>query len=161
MQFPHHLQEVSDFQFIDCTQTLVDFDYNTNYYLQLVIMLCFFHILCVQYIEYGQQSRDPPVKMQGSITTPGSLALAQVQAQAQPQPPGAPKVPQPGQTSTLVTTTTTTTTVAKTATITRPTSSSFKKDVPVCCALDMHVFHAFARLTMHPCLSALYKYYQY
>ncbi|XP_072292046.1 CCR4-NOT transcription complex subunit 1 isoform X2 [Eucyclogobius newberryi] len=83
-----------------------------------------------EYIEYGQQSRDPPVKMQGSITTPGSLALAQVQAQTQPQPPGAPKVPQPGQTSTLVTTTTTTTTVAKTTTITRPTPSSFKKDVP-------------------------------
>ncbi|XP_071758354.1 CCR4-NOT transcription complex subunit 1 isoform X1 [Centroberyx gerrardi] len=85
---------------------------------------------CVQYIEYGQQSRDPPVKMQGSITTPGSLALAQVQAQAQSQQPGGPKAPQPGQPSTLVTTTTTTTTVAKTTTITRPTPSSFKKDVP-------------------------------
>ncbi|CAL9697168.1 unnamed protein product [Knipowitschia caucasica] len=85
---------------------------------------------CVQYIEYGQQSRDPPVKMQGSITTPGSLALAQVQAQTQPQAPGAPKVPPPGQTSTLVTTTTTTATVAKTTTITRPTQSGFKKDVP-------------------------------
>nr|XP_057931504.1 CCR4-NOT transcription complex subunit 1 isoform X6 [Doryrhamphus excisus] len=82
---------------------------------------------CVQYIEYGQQSRDPPVKMQGSITTPGSLALAQVQAQS--QQPGVPKAPQPGQTSTLVTTTTTTT-VAKTTTITRPTPSGFKKDVP-------------------------------
>ncbi|KAI3371625.1 hypothetical protein L3Q82_024194 [Scortum barcoo] len=81
-----------------------------------------------EYIEYGQQSRDPPVKMQGSITTPGSLALAQVQAQA--QQPGVPKAPQPGQPSTLVTTTTTTTTVAKTTTITRPTPSSFKKDVP-------------------------------
>uniref|UniRef100_A0A8C2XP62 CCR4-NOT transcription complex subunit 1 n=1 Tax=Cyclopterus lumpus TaxID=8103 RepID=A0A8C2XP62_CYCLU len=69
-----------------------------------------------EYIEYGQQSRDPPVKMQGSITTPGSLALAQA--------------PQPGQPSTLVTTTTSTTTVAKTPTITRPTPSSFKKDVP-------------------------------
>ncbi|XP_037622053.1 CCR4-NOT transcription complex subunit 1 isoform X7 [Sebastes umbrosus] len=85
---------------------------------------------CVQYIEYGQQSRDPPVKMQGSITTPGSLALAQVQAQAQSQQPGVPKAPQPGQPSTLVTTTTTTTTVAKTPTITRPTPSTFKKDVP-------------------------------
>ncbi|KAG7244443.1 hypothetical protein INR49_030095 [Caranx melampygus] len=86
---------------------------------------------CVQYIEYGQQSRDPPVKMQGSITTPGSLALAQVQAQAQSQQPGGPKAPQPGQPSTLVTTTTTTTTAAKTTTITRPTASSgFKKDVP-------------------------------
>uniref|UniRef100_UPI0037E7A4AE CCR4-NOT transcription complex subunit 1 isoform X1 n=1 Tax=Semicossyphus pulcher TaxID=241346 RepID=UPI0037E7A4AE len=83
---------------------------------------------CVQYIEYGQQSRDPPVKMQGSITTPGSLALAHVQAQT--QQPGGPKAPQPGQPSTLVTTTTTTTTVAKTTTITRPTPSSFKKDVP-------------------------------
>ncbi|XP_067444862.1 CCR4-NOT transcription complex subunit 1 isoform X3 [Thunnus thynnus] len=83
-----------------------------------------------EYIEYGQQSRDPPVKMQGSITTPGSLALAQVQAQAQSQQPGVPKAPQPGQPSTLVTTTTTTTTVAKTTTITRPTPSSFKKDVP-------------------------------
>ncbi|XP_054476254.1 CCR4-NOT transcription complex subunit 1 isoform X1 [Anoplopoma fimbria] len=83
---------------------------------------------CVQYIEYGQQSRDPPVKMQGSITTPGSLALAQVQAQS--QQPGVPKAPQPGQPSTLVTTTTTTTTVAKTPTITRPTPSTFKKDVP-------------------------------
>ncbi|XP_026220385.1 CCR4-NOT transcription complex subunit 1 isoform X1 [Anabas testudineus] len=85
---------------------------------------------CVQYIEYGQQSRDPPVKMQGSITTPGSLALAQVQAQAQSQQPGVPKAPQPGQPSTLVTTTTTTTTVSKTTTITRPTPSGFKKDVP-------------------------------
>ncbi|XP_068168258.1 CCR4-NOT transcription complex subunit 1 isoform X2 [Antennarius striatus] len=85
---------------------------------------------CVQYIEYGQQSRDPPVKMQGSITTPGSLALAHVQAQAQSQQPGVPKAPQPGQPSTLVTTTTTTTTAAKTTTITRPTPSSFKKDVP-------------------------------
>ncbi|XP_054476262.1 CCR4-NOT transcription complex subunit 1 isoform X8 [Anoplopoma fimbria] len=81
-----------------------------------------------EYIEYGQQSRDPPVKMQGSITTPGSLALAQVQAQS--QQPGVPKAPQPGQPSTLVTTTTTTTTVAKTPTITRPTPSTFKKDVP-------------------------------
>lgn len=85
---------------------------------------------CVQYIEYGQQSRDPPVKMQGSITTPGSLALAQVQAQAQSQQPGVPNAPQQGQPSTLVTTTTTTTTVAKTPTITRPTPSTFKKDVP-------------------------------
>ncbi|AWP08872.1 putative CCR4-NOT transcription complex subunit 1-like [Scophthalmus maximus] len=81
-----------------------------------------------EYIEYGQQSRDPPVKMQGSITTPGSLALAQVQAQS--QQPGGPKPPQPGQPSTLVTTTTTTTTAAKTTTITRPTTTSFKKDVP-------------------------------
>ncbi|XP_013980687.1 CCR4-NOT transcription complex subunit 1 isoform X18 [Salmo salar] len=80
---------------------------------------------CVQYIEYGQQSRDPPVKMQGSITTPGSLAFAQAQAQSQP-----PKAPQPGQPSTLVTTATTTTTVTKTTTITRPTPGSFKKDVP-------------------------------
>ncbi|KAI9537970.1 CCR4-NOT transcription complex subunit 1 [Dissostichus eleginoides] len=79
-----------------------------------------------EYIEYGQQSRDPPVKMQGSITTPGSLALAQVQSQQ----PGVPKAPQPGQPSTLVTTTTTTTTVAKTPTIARPTPSTFKKDVP-------------------------------
>ncbi|XP_056455115.1 CCR4-NOT transcription complex subunit 1 isoform X3 [Gadus chalcogrammus] len=85
-------------------------------------------ILCVQYIEYGQQSRDPPVKLQGSITTPGSLALAQVQAQS--QQPGVPKAPQPGQASTLVTTTTATTTVAKTTTIARPTPSGFKKDVP-------------------------------
>ncbi|XP_008298945.1 CCR4-NOT transcription complex subunit 1 isoform X8 [Stegastes partitus] len=83
-----------------------------------------------EYIEYGQQSRDPPVKMQGSITTPGSLALAQVQAQTQSQPPAGLKAPQPGQPSTLVTTTTTTTTAAKTTTITRPTPSSFKKDVP-------------------------------
>ncbi|XP_041852398.1 CCR4-NOT transcription complex subunit 1 isoform X3 [Melanotaenia boesemani] len=81
-----------------------------------------------EYIEYGQQSRDPPVKMQGSITTPGSLALAQVQAQSQ-QPAGL-KAPQPGQPSTLVTTTTTTTTASKTTTITRPTPSSFKKDMP-------------------------------
>ncbi|XP_035388325.1 CCR4-NOT transcription complex subunit 1 isoform X9 [Electrophorus electricus] len=78
-----------------------------------------------EYIEYGQQSRDPPVKMQGSITTPGSLALAQAQAQSQPT-----KAPQPGQASTLVTTTTTTTTVAKTTTISRPTAVGFKKDVP-------------------------------
>ncbi|XP_041077409.1 CCR4-NOT transcription complex subunit 1-like isoform X2 [Polyodon spathula] len=80
---------------------------------------------CVQYIEYGQQSRDPPVKMQGSITTPGSLALAQAQAQAQVPP----KAPLPGQVSTIVTTSTTAT-VAKTTTITRPTGVSFKKDVP-------------------------------
>ncbi|XP_066569695.1 CCR4-NOT transcription complex subunit 1 isoform X8 [Amia ocellicauda] len=80
---------------------------------------------CVQYIEYGQQSRDPPVKMQGSITTPGSLALAQAQAQAQVPP----KASLPGPVSTMVTTPPTTT-VAKTTTITRPTGVSFKKDVP-------------------------------
>uniref|UniRef100_A0AAX7VW06 CCR4-NOT transcription complex subunit 1 n=1 Tax=Astatotilapia calliptera TaxID=8154 RepID=A0AAX7VW06_ASTCA len=68
-----------------------------------------------EYIEYGQQSRDPPVKMQGSITTPGSLALVQAQ---------------PGQPSTLVTTTTTTPTASKTSTIARPTATNFKKDVP-------------------------------
>ncbi|KTG44811.1 hypothetical protein cypCar_00007123 [Cyprinus carpio] len=79
-----------------------------------------------EYIEYGQQSRDPPVKMQGSITTPGSLALAQAQAQSQ-----TPKAPQPAQASTLVTTATTTTTAAKTTTITRPTAVGPKKDVPV------------------------------
>uniref|UniRef100_A0A8C2FYI6 CCR4-NOT transcription complex, subunit 1 n=1 Tax=Cyprinus carpio TaxID=7962 RepID=A0A8C2FYI6_CYPCA len=78
-----------------------------------------------EYIEYGQQSRDPPVKMQGSITTPGSLALAQAQAQSQ-----TPKAPQPAQASTLVTTATTTTTAAKTTTITRPTAVGPKKDVP-------------------------------
>ncbi|XP_068595811.1 CCR4-NOT transcription complex subunit 1 [Brachionichthys hirsutus] len=83
-----------------------------------------------EYIEYGQQSRDPPVKMQGSITTPGSLALAHVQAQAQSQQPGVPKASQPSQASTLVTTATTAATAAKTATIARPTPSSFKKDVP-------------------------------
>lgn len=83
-----------------------------------------------EYIEYGQQSRDPPVKMQGSITTPGSLALAQVQAQAQSQQTTGLKPPQPGQPSTLVTTTTTTTTATKTSTIARPTPSNFKKDVP-------------------------------
>ncbi|XP_062477144.1 CCR4-NOT transcription complex subunit 1 isoform X12 [Pezoporus occidentalis] len=78
-----------------------------------------------EYIEYGQQSRDPPVKMQGSITTPGSIALAQAQAQAQVPA----KAPLAGQVSTVVTTSTTTT-VAKTITITRPTGVSFKKDVP-------------------------------
>uniref|UniRef100_A0A671QAX9 CCR4-NOT transcription complex subunit 1 n=1 Tax=Sinocyclocheilus anshuiensis TaxID=1608454 RepID=A0A671QAX9_9TELE len=78
-----------------------------------------------EYIEYGQQSRDPPVKMQGSITTPGSLALAQAQAQSQ-----TPKAPQPGLASTLVTTAITTTTAAKTTTITRPTAVGPKKDVP-------------------------------
>ncbi|XP_014265047.1 CCR4-NOT transcription complex subunit 1 isoform X3 [Maylandia zebra] len=81
-----------------------------------------------EYIEYGQQSRDPPVKMQGSITTPGSLAL--VQAQAQSQQPAGLKAPQPGQPSTLVTTTTTTPTASKTSTIARPTATNFKKDVP-------------------------------
>uniref|UniRef100_A0A3B3Y956 CCR4-NOT transcription complex subunit 1 n=1 Tax=Poecilia mexicana TaxID=48701 RepID=A0A3B3Y956_9TELE len=82
-----------------------------------------------EYIEYGQQSRDPPVKMQGSITTPGSVALAHAQAQSQ-QPPSL-KAPQPGQPSTLATTTTTTTTTAaKTGTISRPTQSTFKKDMP-------------------------------
>ncbi|XP_073163432.1 CCR4-NOT transcription complex subunit 1 isoform X9 [Lepidochelys kempii] len=79
-----------------------------------------------EYIEYGQQSRDPPVKMQGSITTPGSIALAQAQAQAQVPA----KAPLAGQVSTIVTTSTTPTTVAKTITITRPTGVSFKKDVP-------------------------------
>uniref|UniRef100_A0A2I3N156 CCR4-NOT transcription complex subunit 1 n=1 Tax=Papio anubis TaxID=9555 RepID=A0A2I3N156_PAPAN len=79
-----------------------------------------------EYIEYGQQSRDPPVKMQGSITTPGSIALAQAQAQAQVPA----KAPLAGQVSTMVTTSTTTT-VAKTVTVTRPTGVSFKKDVPV------------------------------
>ncbi|XP_040838549.1 CCR4-NOT transcription complex subunit 1 isoform X7 [Ochotona curzoniae] len=78
-----------------------------------------------EYIEYGQQSRDPPVKMQGSITTPGSIALAQAQAQAQVPA----KPPLAGQVSTMVTTSTTTT-VAKTVTVTRPTGVSFKKDVP-------------------------------
>lgn len=78
------------------------------------------------------------MKMQGSITTPGSLALAHVQAQS--QQPGGPKAPQPGQPSTLVTTTTTTTTTAKTTTITRPTPSSFKKDVPV--SSEFSLIHA-------------------
>ncbi|XP_042293181.1 CCR4-NOT transcription complex subunit 1 isoform X2 [Sceloporus undulatus] len=78
-----------------------------------------------EYIEYGQQSRDPPVKMQGSITTPGSIALAQAQAQAQAPA----KTPLAGQVSTIVTTATTTTTVAKTA-ITPVGRVSFKKDVP-------------------------------
>uniref|UniRef100_I3M6B4 CCR4-NOT transcription complex subunit 1 n=1 Tax=Ictidomys tridecemlineatus TaxID=43179 RepID=I3M6B4_ICTTR len=78
-----------------------------------------------EYIEYGQQSRDPPVKMQGSITTPGSIALAQAQAQA--QVPAKPSLA--GQVNTMVTTSTTTT-VAKTVTVTRPTGVSFKKDVP-------------------------------
>lgn len=74
--------------------------------------------------------------MQGSITTPGSLALAHVQAQS--QQPGGPKAPQPGQPSTLVTTAaTTTTTTAKSSTITRPTPSTFKKDVPVSPALAL------------------------
>ncbi|KFV71053.1 CCR4-NOT transcription complex subunit 1, partial [Dryobates pubescens] len=72
-----------------------------------------------EYIEYGQQSRDPPVKMQGSITTPGSIALAQAQAQAQVPA----KAPLAGQVSTMVTTSTTTT-VAKTITITRPTGAT-------------------------------------
>ncbi|XP_052583008.1 CCR4-NOT transcription complex subunit 1 isoform X7 [Peromyscus californicus insignis] len=78
-----------------------------------------------EYIEYGQQSRDPPVKMQGSITTPGSIALAQAQAQAQAPA----KAPLAGQVNTMVTTSTTTT-VAKTVTVTKPTGVSFKKDVP-------------------------------
>ncbi|XP_069595656.1 CCR4-NOT transcription complex subunit 1 isoform X2 [Ranitomeya imitator] len=81
-----------------------------------------------EYIEYGQQSRDPPVKMQGSITTPGSIALSQAQAQAQAQVPA--KAPLPGPVSTNAVTTSTTTTSAKTITITRPTGVSFKKDVP-------------------------------
>uniref|UniRef100_A0A8C9QEK3 CCR4-NOT transcription complex subunit 1 n=1 Tax=Spermophilus dauricus TaxID=99837 RepID=A0A8C9QEK3_SPEDA len=67
----------------------------------------------------------PPVKMQGSITTPGSIALAQAQAQAQVPA----KAPLAGQVNTMVTTSTTTT-VAKTVTVTRPTGVSFKKDVP-------------------------------
>ncbi|XP_053558399.1 CCR4-NOT transcription complex subunit 1 [Bombina bombina] len=81
-----------------------------------------------EYIEYGQQSRDPPVKMQGSITTPGSIALSQAQAQAQAQAPT--KAPLPIPVSTNNATTSTTTTSAKTITITRPTGVSFKKDVP-------------------------------
>ncbi|KAG8437274.1 hypothetical protein GDO86_008106 [Hymenochirus boettgeri] len=75
-----------------------------------------------EYIEYGQQSRDPPVKMQGSITTPGSIALSQAQAPAKPS--------LVGPVSTIAVTTPTTTTSAKTITITRPTGVSFKKDVP-------------------------------
>uniref|UniRef100_A0A0K8RX22 CCR4-NOT transcription complex subunit 1 n=1 Tax=Crotalus horridus TaxID=35024 RepID=A0A0K8RX22_CROHD len=78
-----------------------------------------------EYIEYGQQSRDPPVKMQGSITTPGSIALAQAQAQAQAPA----KTPLTGQVSTVVTTAATTTTVAKT-TVAPVGRVSFKKDVP-------------------------------
>ncbi|XP_058011019.1 CCR4-NOT transcription complex subunit 1 isoform X2 [Ahaetulla prasina] len=78
-----------------------------------------------EYIEYGQQSRDPPVKMQGSITTPGSIALAQAQAQAQAPT----KTPLTGQVSTVVTTTTSSSTVAKTA-IAPVGRVSFKKDVP-------------------------------
>ncbi|KAM3828688.1 CCR4-NOT transcription complex subunit 1 isoform 3-T3 [Vipera latastei] len=78
-----------------------------------------------EYIEYGQQSRDPPVKMQGSITTPGSIALAQAQAQAQAPA----KTPLTAQVSTVVTTATTTTTVAKT-TVAPVGRVSFKKDVP-------------------------------
>uniref|UniRef100_A0A8C5WX45 CCR4-NOT transcription complex subunit 1 n=1 Tax=Laticauda laticaudata TaxID=8630 RepID=A0A8C5WX45_LATLA len=78
-----------------------------------------------EYIEYGQQSRDPPVKMQGSITTPGSIALAQAQAQAQAPA----KTPLAGQVSTVVTTATTTSTVTKTA-IAPVGRVSFKKDVP-------------------------------
>ncbi|GCC35607.1 hypothetical protein chiPu_0014093 [Chiloscyllium punctatum] len=78
-----------------------------------------------EYIEYGQQSRDPPVKMQGSITTPGSIALAQAQAQAQAQN----KTPLTRQVSAIVTTSTTTT-VTKATTVTRPSGVSFKKDVP-------------------------------
>ncbi|KAK9392854.1 CCR4-NOT transcription complex subunit 1 [Crotalus adamanteus] len=78
-----------------------------------------------EYIEYGQQSRDPPVKMQGSITTPGSIALAQAQAQAQAPA----KTPLTGQVSTVVTTATTTTAVAKT-TVAPVGRVSFKKDVP-------------------------------
>lgn len=66
------------------------------------------------------------MKMQGSITTPGSIALAQAQAQAQVPA----KTPLAGQVSTIVTTSTTTTTVAKT-TITPVGRVSFKKDVPV------------------------------
>ncbi|XP_073420481.1 CCR4-NOT transcription complex subunit 1 isoform X2 [Dendrobates tinctorius] len=81
-----------------------------------------------EYIEYGQQSRDPPVKMQGSITTPGSIALSQAQAQAQAQVPA--KAPLPGPVSTNAVTSSTATTSAKTITITRPTGVSFKKDVP-------------------------------
>lgn len=66
------------------------------------------------------------MKMQGSITTPGSIALAQAQAQAQVPA----KAPLAGQVNTMVTTSTTTT-VAKTVTVTKPTGVSFKKDVPV------------------------------
>ncbi|XP_018116117.1 CCR4-NOT transcription complex subunit 1 isoform X2 [Xenopus laevis] len=69
-----------------------------------------------EYIEYGQQSRDPPVKMQGSITTPGSIALSQAQT--------------PAKAASSIAVTSTTTTPAKTITITRPTGVSFKKDVP-------------------------------
>lgn len=85
------------------------------------------------------------MKMQGSITTPGSLALAHVQAQS--QQPGGPKAPPPGQPSTLVTTTTTTTTTAKTTTITRPTPSSFKKDVPVSWCWISLILSAFVSVT--------------
>lgn len=95
--------------------------------------LIFFFFCFFQYIEYGQQSRDPPVKMQGSITTPGSIALAQAQAQAQAQN----KTPMARQVSAIVTTSTTTT-VTKATTVTRPTGVSFKKDVPVSIMIILH-----------------------
>lgn len=71
--------------------------------------------------------------MQGSITTPGSIALAQAQAQAQAPA----KTPLTAQVSTVVTTATTTTTVAKT-TVAPVGRVSFKKDVPV--SLCLHAF---------------------
>lgn len=77
------------------------------------------------------------MKMQGSITTPGSIALAQAQAQAQAPA----KTPLTGQVSTVVTTATTTTTVAKTA-VAPVGRVSFKKDVPVSLC-----FHALAGST--------------
>ena len=98
------------------------------------------------------------MKLQGSITTPGSLALAQVQAQS--QQPGVPKAPQPGQASTLVTTTTATTTVAKTTTIARPTPSGFKKDVPVStimvCLIYFTYFYIIFNKNTHKQLQVLF-----
>uniref|UniRef100_A0A3B3REG1 CCR4-NOT transcription complex subunit 1 n=1 Tax=Paramormyrops kingsleyae TaxID=1676925 RepID=A0A3B3REG1_9TELE len=77
-----------------------------------------------EYIEYGQQTRDPPVKMQSSITGPTSLPLVQ-------PPPKASMLP--SQSSSMVPSTSaipTTASATKTTTIARPTSVSFKKDVP-------------------------------
>uniref|UniRef100_UPI00358E5F7C CCR4-NOT transcription complex subunit 1-like isoform X3 n=1 Tax=Myxine glutinosa TaxID=7769 RepID=UPI00358E5F7C len=76
----------------------------------------------IEYVEYGQQSRDPPVKMQGSITTPGSIALANSLSHSKPGL----QAPAP----VTVTTSVTTTPVTKAATTTKSITLGFKKDAP-------------------------------
>ncbi|XP_032816690.1 CCR4-NOT transcription complex subunit 1 isoform X5 [Petromyzon marinus] len=97
-QFPHHLIEVTGAAIDSASPT--------------------------QYIEYGQQSRDPPVKMQGSITTPGSIALASSLSHTKPS------LPSPAITTMAPPSALTNTLVPKATTGTKTTPTNFKKDAP-------------------------------